>query len=506
MALSLTAEQKDLLKIFRIDEQYVIPPYQRPYSWGYDQCFQLYNDLMKAFKSNEEYFIGNIIIAKSETNKETLEVIDGQQRLTTLLLLIKVLHLFQPNFKALGQILERENLEGTETMPRIKSEIFEAEDGSRLNSILKYDKIKFEERLEACKDKKGKFIEKEFRDSLERNTLYFYDWISFYISKNDNIKEFISYLLRNVYLLPIELVGKTQAEANEKALVIFETINNRGMNLEDADIFKAKLYKKSKEINEEKIFIESWKNFKNDCENLGLEIDDIFRYYSHIIRGNEGITSSEISLREFFTKEKFSPFELKTYKEVLNDLFKITEILELINQKKNQEEKLTKWIQLIEAYTNQYPKYALVTFLFKNSFLDNRLIPFLKSLIRYVYSKGSTTTVKFEIYNIIKQVCSNHNINDYYQDFEINDFDYLGRLKYGFSLLSFYLNHDKALSNYNVDKIINFHDKDNLVETWKDVNLEDIIDTLGNFVVLDIPKKNISFSKKNAYYNKSGTD
>jgi len=77
-------------------------------------------------------------------------------------------------------------------------------------------------------------------------------------------------------------------------------------------------------------------------------------------------------------------------------------------------------------------------------------------------------------------------------------------LKYGFSLLSFYLNHDKALSNYNVDKIINFRDKDNLVETWKDVNLEDIIDTLGNFVVLDIPKKNISFSKKNAYYNKSG--
>jgi len=217
MALSLTAEQKDLLKIFRIDEQYVIPPYQRPYSWGYDQCFQLYNDLMKAFKSNEEYFIGNIIIAKSETNKETLEVIDGQQRLTTLLLLIKVLHLFQPNFKALGQILERENLEGTETMPRIKSEIFEAEDGSHINSILKYDKIKFEERLKNCKDKKGKFIEKELSNSLERNTIYFYDWISFYISKNDNIKDFISYLLKNVYLLPIELVGKTQAEANEKA-------------------------------------------------------------------------------------------------------------------------------------------------------------------------------------------------------------------------------------------------------------------------------------------------
>jgi uncharacterized protein with ParB-like and HNH nuclease domain len=52
--------------------------------------------------------------------------------------------------------------------------------------------------------------------------------------------------LRRVYLLPIELIGKTSNEALDKALVIFETINNRGMNLEDADIFKAKLFKRQK--------------------------------------------------------------------------------------------------------------------------------------------------------------------------------------------------------------------------------------------------------------------
>lgn len=91
MALALNAEQKNLLKIFKIEEQYVIPSYQRPYSWEYDQCFQLYNDLLTGYNSDEDYFIGNIIIAKADNNREFLEVVDGQQRLITLLLFLKVL-------------------------------------------------------------------------------------------------------------------------------------------------------------------------------------------------------------------------------------------------------------------------------------------------------------------------------------------------------------------------------------------------------------------------------
>ncbi len=140
--------------------------------------------------------------------------------------------------------------------------------------------------------------------------------------------------------------GKTKDEASEKALIIFETINNRGMNLEDADIFKAKLYKRAENINEEKIFIDLWRDFKYSCENLKIEIDDVFRYYSHIIRGREGITSNEINLREFFTIKKYSPFNLKKYKDIMNDLNNIIDVLEFINQEKQQESELAKWIQL----------------------------------------------------------------------------------------------------------------------------------------------------------------
>lgn len=38
MALSLTAEQKEVIEILQVDKQYIIPAYQRPYSWGYDEC------------------------------------------------------------------------------------------------------------------------------------------------------------------------------------------------------------------------------------------------------------------------------------------------------------------------------------------------------------------------------------------------------------------------------------------------------------------------------------
>ena len=284
MGLALSAEQKELLKIFKIEEQYVIPAYQRPYSWGYDHCLQFYNDLIGAYTyKNEEnkiepqdYFIGNIIIAKSDENKERLEVIDGQQRLTTLLLLIKVLSIFEPSLEILNEIIYKKDWTGKRNGFRLKSEIFEVEDAKFLEKVLKYNKDNFDERLKEVKDKKGKFITRKFESRFESNALYFYEWINFYFEQESSVESFITYLLQQVYLLPIELTGKTQEEAKEKALIIFETINNRGMNLEDADIFKAKLYDKAKKIKEEKTFIELWGEVKNRSEKLGLEIDVIF--------------------------------------------------------------------------------------------------------------------------------------------------------------------------------------------------------------------------------------
>ena len=61
---------------------------------------------------------------------------------------------------------------------------------------------------------------------------------------------------------------------------------------------------------------------------------------------------------------EYSPFETKNYNEVLEELSKVMSVLEFINREKVKKTELAKWLQLIEIYTNQYPKMALVVYLF----------------------------------------------------------------------------------------------------------------------------------------------
>ena len=75
---------------------FLIPDYQRPYAWGEDECATLWDDLrtfampddnINLFNDNEEYFLGPIVTFENDRGKK--EVIDGQQRLTTIMLLLR---------------------------------------------------------------------------------------------------------------------------------------------------------------------------------------------------------------------------------------------------------------------------------------------------------------------------------------------------------------------------------------------------------------------------------
>ena len=72
------------------DSLYQIPRYQRPYSWGDEQLEKLWEDLVDAKENEPNYFLGSIITAKPEDNNNYLDIVDGQQRLTTLTILLCV--------------------------------------------------------------------------------------------------------------------------------------------------------------------------------------------------------------------------------------------------------------------------------------------------------------------------------------------------------------------------------------------------------------------------------
>lgn len=112
MAISLTAEQRSLSRLFIQREQYIIPDYQRPYSWGQEQCGKLYDDINEAFNADLDYFIGNIILAVGEKSKDKPRVVDGQQRLISIWLIFKVLSVLKPEVRILKDAIQTYNWDG----------------------------------------------------------------------------------------------------------------------------------------------------------------------------------------------------------------------------------------------------------------------------------------------------------------------------------------------------------------------------------------------------------
>ena len=395
MALSLNAEQKSVKSIFLNEEQYIIPSFQRPYSWEYEQCLQLYTDLTSAYRENRDYFVGNIILAKGDDSPSRLYLVDGQQRLITLWLILKVLYTLYPEMRILGKLVSIEAWEGEDSEKKIISEIFENDDDGILLEIHRSQML--DAWMGSYVNKSGGVDENKCGDRIIANYLWLYIWFRDYQQRSaERCKDFIKFLLERVYLLPIELTGSTIDDACGKALTIFETINNRGMNLADADIFKARLYNKAALIHQSDDFIQCWIDFKTECDRQGYGIDEIFRFYSHIIRGKEGISGSEKNLRDFFLNEDFSPLH-GSYVEFMDSLMKILELLDYLSEMTVSDSRVAPWLQVLGAYTNQYPKYAVLNYLYVNGYGDENEenFPMLKS-IRFGNSGESALSTSFK--------------------------------------------------------------------------------------------------------------
>lgn len=511
--ISLTAEQKTIEGIFGApNETYVIPMYQRPYSWGFDQLYELYKDLMGAYNDGEPYFLGNIILARSKdfSNDGKSSVVDGQQRIITIWTLIKMLSLYLPDINSIQSALYVVPWSGKEKLPKIDSKIFENNDDDAIDAVFKYDREKVESRYKTVASSDG-ISERKCDSKVEYALLYFYQQFVALKDAELDLASFAQFLMKKVTMLPIVQSADGQEDAENKALTIFETINNRGMDLEDADIFKARLYDSAYTKEQREEFIAMWVDFKSDCDELKLSVDDIFRYYSHIIRGRQRITSNEKRLREFFSNEPFSPLKNLNYKEVLEDLNKILSILKYMNKERGDSNEVGIWLQIINAYTNQYPTYALIVYLYYNNVETEeekqRFITFLQSLIRYCFYMGSTTSVKFNIYNMIKVIANNGEIDANYVDVTPDYFKHLGRLQNAFALLAYYLDAKEAIpTRFTVDKIVNLRDEDLLGEDWNYQFLSDICNSIGNLVVLDLPKRYNSVVEKYEYYKQSKSE
>lgn len=356
MAAEMNTESKSVLK-YLSENKFLIPMYQRPYTWEEEQCEQLWNDIVEFFddeerRQNDEYFLGSVVMYKQDGKQN---IIDGQQRTTTLSLLLKALYdkAFKDKSEEIKQLItslesclwDTDDISGKVdySNPHIQSDVAGDEDKAMLESIL----CNTYEIPDDENDIKNKM--KKSKSNYEKNYLYFICQSNNYAQETPmKWRKLCVTLLKSCILLPIECKGDDEDKRMENALRIFNTLNNRGIPLSDSDIFKGIIFKNKKTKEERKAFAEEWKELEN--ENKG-NMDFIFRNYMHIIRARNNIKTSEIGLRPFFTKE---------YKEDLqNSMEEITELSNFLNKSyiKSCSPTSSQLFKVLFYFPNEYWNY-----------------------------------------------------------------------------------------------------------------------------------------------------
>lgn len=497
MAIQLSAEQKSIRKLFYNIDQYIIPEFQRTYSWGYEECFQLYNDITQAFAAGEDYFIGNIVIARSSENSNSPQIIDGQQRLISIWLLLKVLSVFVIETDLEGTVLMLKSWKKSgDSQMKIVSKVFEQNDNEHLLSVSKMTRECFQNRYQEVYDSQKKLVKpNKCKNSIEYSSMLFYQWLSQKEIDDNTRDSFTDYLLDNVFLLPIEMGGENIVDARNKALTIFETINNRGKNLQDADIFKARLYSNASGMKQEEEFNIRWIALKEQLDALNISLDEVFRCYYHIIRGQNGTVTAEGKLRDFFLTDKSSPLTHSNYDVILDSLKKIADIYDRIHSFAFDSKQIIAWLQVLALYTNSYPRYAIIAYLYKNDILDEvKFVEYLKAIARCVYYAGSTTSVKFSIYSIIERMTSEADVPDYSRpEFVFSDLSTSSRLLNGLSLMAYYYAGNDTIDKPIIEKFV----YESEIKQCKGVNqLDGItsenINTLANCIILSKSLRHLS--------------
>jgi len=380
---------------------YRIPEYQRPYVWGKEEVNLLLEDIYEAMNDdiNAEYFLGSIIF--QNIDNLLVDMLDGQQRLTTLFLLIAVI---------------RDLTNNPQLKDACQDYIFQV--GNEFKNIPEKVRIEFN-----IRDEVKNFVEKFIKvsgklkdiNSLKEILKYtkdisvknmvnnIFEIKNFFRSRS--IEDFSKYLFNKVVLIYVS------SSSLEDAFKLFTVMNDRGIKLRNSDILKA-MNLREINSNERDLYAKKWE----EVENYFGEDFDKFLSYLRMILVKEKAKKSLLS--EF---EENIYFNKGTKKDNVPLLKLGKETVDFINKYKNHYENLfdnnedVKFNALISIMKNTLPADLWIAPLlrFYDKFQSNNILEFLEKLdnkFSFDWIVGFTPTKRIENTNkIIKAI---ENIND----------------------------------------------------------------------------------------------
>ncbi|MFP6031644.1 DUF262 domain-containing protein [Helicobacter pylori] len=279
---------KDILK----DKLYYqIPIYQRPYQWTEENCEKLLDDLFFNYEDDREsdYFCGSLVlIAISEDSKvKTYDVVDGQQRLSTFILLAKVLAALYS---------ERLTEESKDYLQESLITKYGKKDRLNFSAVGFNSKKDFQYALTSFND----VPVSNNKNNYLKNAIC----LKNYLRKKEieDINDFIEWLYLKVVFITI-----TCPDA-DKALRIFNVLNARGLALNATDIFKGELLKHAKEHEREE-FVSRWNDLSQKCSDNDLKIETLFSWYLTYLNPVTSKEKMEKRLVTWFNKLNKTPLE-----------------------------------------------------------------------------------------------------------------------------------------------------------------------------------------------------
>lgn len=286
MSNKITGKEYPLSKIFSADFEYHIPGYQRPYAWTEEETGILFDDLYEFFQTEavDNYFLGSIVLIKDE-NKPYADVIDGQQRLTTLSILFSVMansfhtEAYRNNCK---KYLQEEGniLEGIAAQPRIFLRDWDQDFFSKyiqdiqLDALVQIDPVT---------------LDTEAKRHIQKNCTVLREKFSEVFNDENDLLKFTQFILTRCFLVVVSTPNQ------ESAFRVFSVMNSRGLDLLPTDIIKSMTIGKLPKDEEQK-YTEKWEELEN-------------------LTGRDGFNEVFTHTRTIFAKERPKKNLLDEFKE-----------------------------------------------------------------------------------------------------------------------------------------------------------------------------------------------
>ncbi|WQT38726.1 DUF262 domain-containing protein [Helicobacter pylori] len=402
-------ELKKLHKIL-VDSDYFyqVPDYQRPYVWDKDHLGALIDDLVGSYTNNKEdqYFCGSIVLAENQKDNRW-DVVDGQQRLTSFIILAcTILKLYKNSLGQKSKAFIKESIYGRHDEEKERLKFLTAQNYNNIfeNTVLNH--LEFEDNI-----KKSELNKKFEENTYLRNAYYFKELLNEIVENGSisDIDDFIKWFYEHIVLTRIICFEQ------DSAMQIFQVLNDRGQPLSPIDILKSNLMQEIKQDSEKhKDFITTWDKLVEACksiEGIDIDLEDFFNMYLEYADPSASKKRADKGLKKVFKDSKKDACEfiygVSAFMKSYTDLLK----------------KQDRYIYLLRYLPSRYWASILTTALYVK-YPDFDALK--KLLVSYYYQNwiagGTITRIKQTSINIIKNVKSNKGIKTI-QEIILNNID-----------------------------------------------------------------------------------